>query len=224
MLWKGQHFVGTPTVSATGYWRQNWSNWYYHAVAMLLLPCCTVTLALQGKKNQENRSYASPRFCLSADKLMCEKKKLFTSFYFHLKSVSTTSAHEILFFQLVLSHNSWIWNYKALGNLQLQVPSQHRKFLWISASDCDTDTWFSFTTFPIHLYHCKYSNHMSSALLLSKCQWNMQTNPGTPSLPRLPKLALLFLLDFTKYPHNRGSDKTEMQGMARTSPYLLQVV
>lgn len=114
-------------------------NWILKAeLVQLVLSCsCHATPALlyrnpgfaRKKKQQEKRSYALPRFCLSADKLMCEKRKLFTSFYFHLKFVSTTSAHEILFFQLVLSHNSWIWNYKALGNLQLRVPSQHRKSL-----------------------------------------------------------------------------------------------
>lgn len=44
--------VGTLTVSAIGCLTQNWSNWYYYAVAMLLLPYYTVILALQGKQNQ----------------------------------------------------------------------------------------------------------------------------------------------------------------------------
>lgn len=113
-------------------------NWILKAeLVQLVLSCsCHATPALlyrnpgsarEKKKTQENSSYTLTRFCQSADKLMCEKRKLFTSFSFHLKFVSTTSAHEILFFQLVLSHNSWIWHYKALGNLQLQVPSQHSK-------------------------------------------------------------------------------------------------
>lgn len=69
--------------------------------------------------------------------------------------------------------------------------------------------------FPYTCAHCKYSDQMSSALPLSKCQWNMQTNPGTPSLPRLPILALVFLQDFSKYPHNRGTDKTKRCKSAR---------
>lgn len=177
---------------------------------MLLLPYCTVTLALQEKKPRKQFLCINKVLSI-ADKLMCEKRKHFTSFYFCLKFVSTTSAHEILFFQPVLSHNSSILHYKAFSNLQLQVSSHHSKSHWISDSECDTDTWFSFITFPIHSCHCKYSDQMSSALPLSKCQWNIQTNPGTPSIPRLPILALLFLLDFSKYPRNRGSDKTEMQ-------------
>lgn len=203
-------------------------NWILKAELVKLILCsCHTTPALlyrnsgfarkKKTQQQENSSYAKflTKFCLYADKLMCEKRKTFTSFYFHLKFVSITSAHEILFFQLVLSPNSWIWHYKALGNLQLQVPSQHSKSHWISASECDIDTCFSFITFPIQLCHCNYSNQMSSALPLSKCQWNMQTNPGTPSLPRLPILALLFLLDFSKYPYNRGTDKTKRCKTAR---------
>lgn len=139
---------------------------------------------------------------------MCEKRKHFTSFIFtwnlSLPLLLMRLCSFSWFFPITLG-----WHYEALGNLQLQVPSHHSKSHCISASVCDTDTWFSFITFPMHLCHCKYSNQMSSALPLSKCQWNKQTNPGTPSLPRLPILALLFFARLQQMPHNRGSDKTK---------------
>lgn len=139
---------------------------------------------------------------------MCEKRKHFTSFIFtwnlSLPLLLMRFCSFSWFFPITLG-----WHYEALGNLQLQVPSHHSKSHCISASVCDTDTWFSFITFPMHLCHCKYSNQMSSALPLSKCQWNKQTNPGTPSLPRLPILALLFFARLQQMPHTRGSDKTK---------------
>lgn len=111
-------------------------NWILKAdLVQLVLSCsCHATPALLyrnsgfARKKTTRKQFLCINKVLSiADKLMCEKRKHFTSFYFCLKFVSTTSAHEILFFQPVLSPNSLILHYKAFSNLQLQVSSHHSK-------------------------------------------------------------------------------------------------
>lgn len=105
--------AGTPTLSATRCWRQNWPTSHYCAAAMLFLPHCTVTLAQWGK----NSSWAKVKVnrILSICWQACLREK---EAYFHLKF-----AHEVLFFQLVLCLNTWISPYEAPGSFHLQPPT-----------------------------------------------------------------------------------------------------
>lgn len=143
--------VGTPTVSAIGYWRQNWSNCYYHAVAMLLLPYCTITLALQGKKKQTGKhsSYALTRFYLLIS--LCVRKgniSLHFSFTWNLSLPL-----------LLMRFCSFSWFFPITlgsGITRLLVTFSSRLPPTTASPTefqfgCDTNTWFSFITFPIQL-------------------------------------------------------------------------